>query len=223
MKTTVAAVCWCSVFAILPTCVSAKPLPLEAPDAERGVIGVKISVLPPARIGSTSASEVYFVRLTEDADRFHAESMINSNYSKGSHVYLLNAKPGRYVAVGCSFTMPNGAQAAVVFDEADIVKTEVEIQPGSVVFMGDIDAQSSTKTKDSDEAQAHYLRMIAPTAANQTFMARAFTGHYVYTAVFKTIVRTDPAALEFWTEAGEKHFKNDPEWKSRVRNVAGAH
>jgi hypothetical protein len=209
--------CGLFVLATLTPFSSAKSLPLEAPDPGRGIIGIRVSVNSPARMGSSPASAVYFVRVTEDTDRFGAESLINSNYTKGHSVYLLNAKPGRYIAVGCEFTMLGSADRGVtVFSKAAILQTEIEVVAGSIVFMGDIDAQSSTKTKEADEAEAHYLRMIDPTAANQTFMARAFTRHYVYTSVFTSIERSKAAETKFWNEATEKHFKNEPAWASRI-------
>ena len=197
----------------------AKPLPLEAPDAGRGVIGVKIKVIVPAKTGSNFADAVYFVRIMEEADRFGSESLINSNYSKGQHVYLLNAKPGRYVAVGCDIDMPGGGRGSVVFAKAGIEQTEVEVAAGSVVFMGEIEAQSSTKTSESDEAQTHYLRLIAPKASNKGFMSRAMSGNYTYTASFKSVARDEATA--FWGEATEKHFKNEPAWQARL-HPAGA-
>jgi hypothetical protein len=209
--------CGLFVLATLTPFSSAKPLPLESPDPGRGIIGVKVSVNSPARMGSSAADAVYFVRVTEDTDRFGAESLINSNYTKGHNVYLLNAKPGRYVAVGCEFGMlGSGGRGTTVFSKAGILQTEVEVTAGSIVFMGEIDAQSSTKTKESDEAEAHYLRMIDPAAANQAFMARALTGHYVYTSTFTSIERSKKAETEFWNEAAEKHFKNEPAWASRI-------
>jgi hypothetical protein len=221
MTTAIKLGCGLFVLATLTPFSSAKPLPLEAPDPGRGIIGIRVSVNSPARMGSSAATAVYFVRVTEDADRFGAESLINSNYSKGHNVYLLNAKPGRYIAVGCEFTMSgllggSGERGVAVFSKAAILQTEVEVAAGSIVFMGDIDAQSSTKTKEADEAEAHYLRMIDPTAANQAFMARAFTRHYVYTSTFTSIERSKTAETEFWNEATEKHFKNEPAWASLI-------
>jgi hypothetical protein len=215
--------CGLFVLATLTPFSSAKPLPLEAPDPGRGIIGIKVSVNSPARMGSCAANAVYFVRVTEDSDRFGAESLINSNYTKGHNVYLLNAKPGRYVAVGCEFTMlGSGERGITVFSEAAILQTEVEVMAGSIVFMGDIDAQSSTKLKEADQAEAHYLRMVAPTAANQNFMARALTRHFVYTSTFTSIERSKTVATEFWNEAIEKHFKNEPAWTNRIARPSAA-
>ena len=210
--------------------------PLEAPDPGCGIIGVSVKVIPPAKIGSNAADAVYFVRVVEDADRFTAESFIPSNYAMGRNVYLLNAKPGRYVAIGCRFVgnpAPVGAAApaspgfhvgvaispgpaTVVFSKADILQTEVEVRAGAVVYMGEIKAQSSTKTRESDEAQTHYLPMISPTAAHQGFMARAFSGNLVYTAVFKSLVRGESAEADFWVGAIREDFKNEPRWTNRI-------
>lgn len=204
-------------FLLVASLVSAKPLPLEAPDPGRGVVGVRVKVIPPAKIGSNSADAVYFVRIVEEADRFGAEGLIHSNYSKGQHVYLLNAKPGRYVAVGCDIDMgPGGQRGAVVFSKDAIQQTEVEVAAGAVVFMGEIEAQSSTKTSEADEAQVHYLRLMAPTAANKGFMSKAMTGNYAYTATFKSVAKDEATASAFWREATEKHFKNEPAWQSRT-------
>lgn len=166
---------------------SAKPVPLEPPDPGRGIIGVRIKVIPPAKMGGNFCDSVYFVRVVEDADRFGAENFIPSDFLQGRNVYLRHAKPGRYVAVGRKYTIQgSGADGTVVFSKADISKTEVEVAAGAVVFMGEMEAQSSTKTGESDEAESQYLRIVAPTAA------------------------------AFWTEAIEKGFKKEPAWVSHI-------
>jgi hypothetical protein len=115
MKTPIA---WAGTLLLIASLASAKPLPLEAPDPARGVVGIRIKVIPPAKIGGNSADAVYFVRVVEEGDRFNSESLVHSNYSKGEHVYLLNAKPGRYVAVGCDFDMgPGGGRGSVAFSK----------------------------------------------------------------------------------------------------------
>lgn len=203
----------------------AKSAPLEAPDPGRGIIGVTVKVIPPAKIGSNYAATVFFVRVVDDADRLAGDSLIPSNYVKGHGVYLLNAKPGRYVAIGCKvdggpaggsgFVGPAG-EGAVVFSQADILHTEVEVAPGAAVFVGDIVTGSSTKTHEADAAQAHYLHMISPKGADQSFMARAFSAHYVYTGTFKSLERGEAAENEFWGEAVAEHFKNEPVWANRI-------
>lgn len=242
VKTAIAVACGLFVLPLLAPLHAAKPMPLETPDAGGGMIGVRVKVIPPARIGSSYCDTVYFVRVVTDADRFGAESLIDSNYTDGRDVYLLNAKPGRYVAVGCKLApkpapmapmtpVAQGFQvgvsfsagpATVTFAKADILQTEVEVSAGGVVFMGQIAAHSSTKTSKSDEAQAHYLQVIAPSAAHQSSMARAFSGHMVYTAAFKSIERGQAAETTFWDESIEKRFTTEPAWASRIAHRSSA-
>lgn len=236
MKTTIALACVLFVLVTIAPLSSAKPLPLETPDPGCGIIGVRVKVIPPARIGGNYCDVVHFVRVVADADRFGAESLIDSNYTDDRDVYLLNAKPGRYVAVGCklapkpapmgpSVPVAPGFQvglsfsagaATVTFAKADILQTEVEVRAGGIAFIGRIEAHSSTKTGESDEAQAHYLQVLSPAAAQQGSVARAFSGHVVYTAAFKSIERGQAAEATFWDESIEKHFTNEPAWASRI-------
>jgi len=62
--------------------------------------------------------------------------------------------------------------------------------PDPAAFMGEIVVQSPTKTKDSDVAQAHYIRIISPRGAEQGFMARALSGNFVYIGAFKSFDRS---------------------------------
>jgi hypothetical protein len=203
----------------------ARALPLEPPDPARGVIGVRVRVVTPVGFGGNYASGVYFVWLVEDGDMLTAESVVPSNYSKGKNVYLLNAKPGRYVAVACKLEhalQGTGMLGTVVFSMNDIPRTKIDVGPGGLVFMGDIDAGSSTKIKDADAAEAHYLRMIAPTAAREGSFIRAMDGNYAYTGTFKAIDQTDAGATAFWSEAGEKHFKGEEAWRNFIVSSARA-
>jgi len=204
---------------VLATAPSWAKLKLEPPDPARGSIGIKIKVIPPAKMGSSHADVVYFVRVEEERDRFAAENVIPSNYSKGTHVYLLNAKPGKYVAVGCVFNLAaGGGDGVVAFPKPDIARTEVEVAPGKLVFAGDIESSSSTKTDNADPAQSHYLRLISPEGAKHGFLGRAMTGNFMYIGGFKSFEREDPAESSFWAEAGQQHFKNEPAWTSAILN-----
>lgn len=205
--------------------VSAKSLPLEPPDPSRGVIGVRVGVVPPAKLGWKSADSVYFVRVVEDGDMLNAESVIPSNYSNGKDVYLLNARPGRYVAVACMWESSGPTPAVngvVAFAAVDIPRTLVEVVPGGTVFMGFIETGSSTKVEAADSAQSHYLRMVAPTAARESFLGRAMTGHYTYVATFKSISRDLIDELEFWSAASQKDFKRDEAWARVMSQRAGS-
>jgi hypothetical protein len=202
--------------AIVPVS-SARPRPLEPPDPGRGIIGLKVKVFPPAQTGWSAADVVYFARVVKDSDRFGAESVIRSNFVKGGHLYLLNAEPGRYVAVGCEFVLGTaGDVGRAAFSKADVAQSEVEVTAGGVVFMGAIVAESSTKTQASDPVQAHYLRIIGSAASSQGSMARAFSGVFDYTATFTSVARDPAAAKAFWNKAIAKHFKNYSAWSDGI-------
>jgi hypothetical protein len=231
-----------AVFATLTPGGAAESTPLESPEPGRGIIGLRIKVSPPAKIGFSYAESVYFARVVEDADRFNAKSLIHSSYTDGHDVFLLNAEPGRYVAVACTLApkpatpapgVPVGGgfqvglsfspgAATVVFAKADILRTEVEVRANAVAFMGQIEAHSSTKTDESDEAQAHYLQVISPAAAQQGSVARAFSGHLVYTGAFKSVERGQAAEQGFWNDALEKHFTNEYAWANRIASRTSA-
>jgi hypothetical protein len=143
--------------------------------------------------------------------------VIRSNFVKGGHIYLLNAEPGRYVAVGCEFVLGTaGDVGRAAFSKADIAQSEVEVTAGGVVFMGAIVAESSTKTQASDPVQAHYLSLIGSAASSQGSMARAFSGVFDYTATFTSVVRDPAAAKAFWNRAIAKHFKYEPAWSTGI-------
>jgi hypothetical protein len=191
----------------------AKSVPLEPPDPARGIIGVKVKVFPPAQTGWSAADVVYFVRIEKDSDRFGASSVIRSNFIKGGHIYLLNALPGRYAVVGCEFVLGTaGDVGRAAFSQADILRSEADVTAGGVVYMGAIEAESSTKTQEADPAQAHYLRVIGSTAPSR----KGFAGSFDYTAEFTRLVRDPAAARAFWNRAISKHFKREPAWSNGI-------
>jgi hypothetical protein len=242
MKRSIAVTCSCFLLTTFTPIAAAKATPLDAPDPGRGIIGVSVKVIPPARMGSSSCEVVYFVRVVEDADRFGSETLINSSYADGRDVYLLNADPGRYVAIGCKLAEKPGTPApgvpvapgvsfgiafspgpaTVVFSEKDILQTEVDVRAGAAAFMGAINVQSSTKTGESDHAQTHYLHMLSAAPANQSAVARAFSGHPAYIATFKGIERGTAAETEFWDESIEQHFTKEPAWTARIAHRSSA-
>ena len=104
---------------------------LPDPDPERGGIAVTVRGETPSSV-KLAASRVYFVRLGEGEDMLGAETMVWSNFSANKQVYVLNAKPGRYLAVAAGLTDSHGAKYAVFFDRGTILRTEVRVVPGEV-------------------------------------------------------------------------------------------
>ena len=211
-----------STFFLLSMLVSisfaeAKKLRLPAPDPERGAIAVTVRGRFP--LGQKApAVQVYFVRLGEDVDMYAAESIVPSDFSKGKQVYLLNAKPGRYVAVAAQLGGMGaaGGEYVVFFDRAMIPQTEIEVTPGRITFMGDLSVDLKVKMSKADEAQMHYFRLVEPAAARTGFTARALAGEYVYPGELIELDRTAETEKAFWALARGKIFDRAPDWSAWI-------
>ena len=200
--------------------------------------GVTFRLKAPMGMGiKKSAVQIFFVRLEGgDEDAFSAEQVIPSNYSKKKQVYLLNAKPGRYVAVaanlgsqatagsmspvGGGFSVgyqPPVMKYSAFFSMAMIPQTEVTVVPGEMVFMGDLLAKGSTKMENADAAQAHYYRMLSPEAAEKGYLARTFSGSAVYRAELESVSKDVATESSFWSRALKKVFKKEPAWQAFVQ------
>lgn len=195
---------------------------LPAPNPEKGAIAATVRGRFP--LGQKSpAVQVYFVRLEDGADMYSAESVVPSDFSKAKQVYLLNAKPGRYVAVAARLKNLGAVVGDFVafFDRATIPQTEIEVAPGRIAFMGDLFVDLKVKMSDADDAQNHYLQLVEPGAARKGFHGRAWSGEYMYRAELIELDRTAATERAFWTQARGKIFGGAPEWRARVEQQAG--
>jgi hypothetical protein len=203
---------------LLPaTFAHATKVPLPAPDPERGTIAVTVRGRAPAGNKAPSV-QVSFVRLDHEVEMFAADSVIQSNFSGKKQVYLLNAKPGRYVAVATQLRGTGLGDYRVFLDKASIAETEVEVTPGEIAFMGDFLLDLKTKMKGADEAQAHYYRLLAPSAARKGWMTRAYTGSYMYRGELVSVDRGPETQSDYWTVARDAVFDEAPAWKAAVAN-----
>ncbi|MCZ6476832.1 MAG: hypothetical protein O6851_00695, partial [Gemmatimonadetes bacterium] len=203
--------------------VQAKGLPLPKPDLERGSIAVTVRGRAP--IGSKApAIQVYFVRLGDEVEMLAAESVIPSNFSRKKQVYLLNTRPGRYVAVAAQLRSDgiSPSDYVVFFDGEMIPQTEIEVTPGQVTFMGDFLVDLKVKMEESDDAQAHYYQLIEPDAARKGFFARSFSGRYMYRGDLVSVERGAAIEAEYWTVARDKVFKKEADWREQVAKSAAS-
>ena len=195
---------------------------LPQPDAERGSIGLTVKAIPPIKIGKIHAVQVSFVRVLSDEDALNAEYVITSNYSKNRQIYLLNAKPGRYVAVAAQLRAAQGlvgGQQYYVFFSADLIRqTEIEVSADEIVFMGDYVVNTAMKMIDADPSQGHYYRLILPTTAPQGYMKRLFGGIIPYLASLNQVAKDPDAEKEVWSLAQKKVFRKEPDWQSRAQH-----
>ncbi len=196
---------------LVGTFAEAKPPLLPPPDPGRGSIGVTIRAIPPMKIGRMTAVQVYFAR----RDVVNPEYVVSSNYSNKKQVYLLNAKPGRYVAVAARLRGTGAGFTYVAFFPMEMLpETEVTVVPGELVFMGDFLVQTSTKMDEVDPTQSYFYRLIWPEAANSGFLARTFSGQAPYTATLRRVTKTVEREHDFWSLAQRKVFKKEPAWRA---------
>ncbi len=232
-----------------------KQLQLAEPDPLSGSIGVSVERAPlkgalklASKMIDQPAVEVFFVKLEDGqepsgAQAFGATHLIPSNYAHKKQVYLLNAEPGRYVAVaagldstdvpltgvtlagmqvgradvtfGMSFGMKIKSNS--FFSMSMISDTEVTVVPQEMVFMGDYVVSMNTKMKkQGDEAQAHYYRLLLPGMAEKSNFSRNLGGQEVYIAEIESVAKDAATEREFWTKARDKVFKRDPGWQAQV-------
>ena len=201
---------------VAPTIVQAVELP--PPDPERSAIGV--TVRGKFAIGNKApAVQVYFVRLDEDVDKFSADYVIQSNFSKKKQVYLLNCKPGRYVVVAAELRSSGNSNVdyKVYFGMNLISQTEIAVEAGEMAFMGDFVVDLKGKMNLSDKAQSQYFRLVDPNASRKGTFRRALTGSYAYRGDLVHAERTPETEASFWTIAAKKVFKRHPAWAAKVK------
>ena len=201
----------------------AKKLGPPPPDAERGAIAVELRGRFP--LGQKApAVQVHFVRLGEDVDMLAAESVVPSNFYEKKQVYLLNARPGRYVAVAAQLRQPFGTAGdyEALFDHAMIPQTEVEVTAGQMTFLGDLLVDLKVKMTGADDAQLHYFRLIAPGAAGKGSFGRALSAEYMYRGELVALDRAAATEAAFWKAARDAVFAKEPVWRALVERQLAA-
>lgn len=206
---------------------------LPEPDPMGGSIGVTIWGTS-KYLSTKPAKAVFFVRLVDGQEAFDATDLIPSNYFNKGQVYLLNAEPGRYVAVaahlpnaddsaeftpsaeGVEFRIPleRTVHHSLFFSMAMISDTEVKVVPQEMAFMGDYLVSMSQRMKRSDAAQAHYYRLLLPGVAGKPVFVRHKRGQLAYRADLKTVSRDEVTERGFWTAAHDGIFQHDPRWQA---------
>ena len=217
MKQTITVLFCLCLFATLTPHTQAISVHLQAPDPASGLIGVSIGVRLNGRTVGGVTDVVYFVRAEKAGGGFGAEDVIASNFDKAGNVYLLNAEPGRYVAIGAEVLMAKPKKrAVVVFYKSSIPLTEIEVRGGKVAFMGAINVESSMKSVELDEVQANTLSYIIGHSKTLGVLDRIDGVPYAYPSVITSVGRGEAADSSFWSSATANHFRNEPAWKSLI-------
>ena len=132
--------------------------------------------------GFVEPNTIFFARLDKSGKVYNQDELYMSNYFVGNTTYLLNAKPGTYVAVGFRAYTKNKAKdkytdaGYALFDilipEKMIELTKVKVCSGRVSYMGEfhmVEPKFSDRAKVVDRAQQHYYGKMIPLAYGDAY------------------------------------------------------
>ena len=207
--------------AVLSACAGQLPAPTPQDGASAG-IGVLVKTRAPIKLFSAKVDSVMFVRLeSNDSSQYISTQPIRSNYNKDGYIYLLNAPPGRYAAVATfrsQASAPAGGGGFTYFTtyfSRDLVKaTEVTVEPGRIVFMGEVIVDTSTSFKDADDVQSHYFRLISPGVEDRNKFLGLLSSDHHYTGTLHKVNQDEEVRERFL--ATTKKNLGEAGWFSEV-------
>jgi hypothetical protein len=189
-----------AIFAIAALSACAIQLPAPTPqDGASAGIGVLVKTRAPIKLFSNKVDSVMFVRLEgNDRSQYISSQPIASNYNKDGYIYLLNAPPGRYAAVSTFRYQATGDHGFTTYFSRDLVKaTEVIVEPGRIVFMGEFIVDTSTSFEDADDIQLHYRKWTSPGAEDRSTFVGSMMGDNHYTATLHEVNQDEEARERF--------------------------
>jgi len=197
-------------------CATTTTLPLQGPvNSQSACIGISVKYWQV--LGDKSVDQVFFIKLDEEEDLYsHQGYIIRSNYSKDGQIYLLNAKPGRYAVVGSFHEIyyPMHYKNHLIFSKKLIKLTEMTVAQGKIAVMGEYVVKASIGFDDADDAQKHYLSLIAP-GAKIGIADMMWTLKGYYRSSLHKDNSSSQAEIEFLSKA-KNHFK-DTGWVNVIQ------
>jgi hypothetical protein len=200
---------------------SCNSIPPPAPiDARSAGLCIAVSTRAPITVFSNDPETVLFVELPEsgEPDFRHGVNRV-SNFTKDGCSYLLNAEPGRYVAVACYHAQhppppaPNAHAAAVIdlgpssieyttYFPIDMIRaSQVEVKPGAIAFMGSYVVDQAVGLEGADEVQLHYYRLLVPGRERLNAFVKLMSGDYHYRGTLHACDRSEAAIAKFYARA----------------------
>jgi len=191
---------------ILGGCATSQPIP-ELSQPQSSGLGIDMTLKAPIGLFSSSPDDVYFVKIDGEGS-LHHQQIVRSNYSKGGRVYLLNAQPGRYVAIAASFLRPSGSTGSrftTHFLKELVQQTEVTVRENELVFMGSYVVKSSMWRHGTDGVLTNSMSVV--------LMSNA--GEYLYRGTLLERKNDEEAHREFFRKAKEDLAGSG--WAARLR------
>jgi hypothetical protein len=146
---------------------------------------------------------VFFAKIENDGDLVQSQ-VIESNFARKGRLYLLNALPGKYVAIASARWDQYGTYLTL-FSKELIEATRVEVVPGKLVFMGSYFVREPYGMGSADPIQNHYAELLEP---------HLFFFPHLYRGRMQKGRRDDAAQAEFLAESS-KDFAGSG-WKKIV-------
>ena len=147
-----------------------QPIP-ELSQPQSAGLGIDVTLKAIIAAFSYTPDQIYFAKI-DGKDSLLQQQIIPSNYAKGGRAYLLNARPGTYVAVAAFFSytpMLGGktTQYTTYLSKELVEQTKVTVRENDFVFMGSYVVQQSLG--GPDKVQTHYQNLLAPGVLRRGF------------------------------------------------------
>ena len=206
------------LFAILLSgCATTQPIP-DLSQPQSSGLGIEVTLKAPIGIFSAKPDQVYFAKI-DGEDGLLQQQIIRSNYSKDGRAYLLNARPGTYVAVavfltragvpagppspGFSVSMGIGRSGYTTYFSKELVEqTKVTVRENDFVSMGSYVLDQSVGLDGADGVQTHYKNVIAPGATTNIFLM-GMSGNVHYRGTLIERKNDEMSRNEFFHRAKE--------------------
>jgi len=186
-------------------------VPVPTPSApENALIGIQIR-LTSFETGTTYyPDQVWFARMEQGTE---ATAVLESSYTRGHTVYLLNAPPGRYAAVAVG-ELVDGKTDYTYLPRECIEATEVTVEAGKSAFVGLLVAKRRAGIAEKEQVMMHYAGLVNPRPARETALSTLFArfrNHHVYDYA---VDRSPERTARFVSEA-RKHLSKAG-WEGRL-------
>lgn len=170
--------------------IGCRSLPSQNPAAaDSAALLIQVRMSPPVNPGGfldAYPQKIFFARV-EGAESRPSGAPIESNWSPGKRIYLLNAAPGEYVAVAVFWRGPTTTSSSssalgggtvtlsvtstpqylALFSRDLSARTKIKVEPGKLAIVGDFYIDLSLRST-KDEVQSYYADVLSGLARDST-------------------------------------------------------
>jgi hypothetical protein len=217
------------------SCASIPPADMIDDNSSLLAIDVSISYipLPLLPVYYHKPDRIYFVKFNENENLLTQTQIISANYINGYGGFILNAEPGKYVAIAAHFTKgenKDGTDFYLLFPKDLIKQSSIEIKSSMLGYMGHIkiDQQPvfgfSDKANNFDEVQLYFYNLIKQNPSILFSPTIEFTSHSINPNVKVKFVKYTNGTLISFEKNKDEFIKNQSDyfkntkWYSILKN-----